>query len=103
MKEQAKNKRRIGPIAKKYEVYGEEISVQEIEKRYGISEQLFKYRISKGMNNEEAIETKKILGKKYSDRWTAIIFLKKVLTKCYRYDINNMSKEKEWQREDKNA
>lgn len=67
-KEQANNKRRNGPIAKKYEVYGEEISVQEIAKRYGISEQLFKYRISKGMSNEEAIETKKMLGKKYSDR-----------------------------------
>jgi hypothetical protein len=42
--------------------------MQEIDIIYGISPQLFKYRKSKGMTNEEAVFLEKKVGHKYSNR-----------------------------------
>lgn len=68
MKIQSKNKRRSGRIGKKYNIYGKEMTLKEIKEKYGISQQLFNYRIKKGMRNEEAVETKKMQGIKYTKR-----------------------------------
>ena len=69
MKEQAKNKRKQGGrFPQKYKIYDKELTLREIELIYGISPQLFKYRISKGLSNEMAIELKKELGLDYSKR-----------------------------------
>lgn len=68
MKTQANNRRRSGRIAKKYKIANREMSLKEIEEEYGISGQLFNYRIKKGMSNEEAVETKKVAGKRYDKR-----------------------------------
>lgn len=68
MKMQAKNRRRSGRIAKKYNIYGKEMTSKEIQEKYGISQQLFSYRVKKGMSNEEAVETEIKLGKKYDKR-----------------------------------
>ena len=68
MKIQAKNKRRSGRIGKKYNIYGKEMTVKEIEEKYEISQQLFNYRIKKGMSNEEAVEAEIKLGKRYDKR-----------------------------------
>lgn len=62
------NKRRSGKIGKKYNIYGKEMTSKEIKERYGISQQLFNYRIKKGMSNEEAVETEIKLGKRYDKR-----------------------------------
>lgn len=67
MKVQANN-RRQGMKAKKYIIYGKEMRLKEIYEKYGISPQLFEYRISKGMSNEEAVETERKLGKRYDRR-----------------------------------
>lgn len=68
IKEQAKNRRRSGRIAKKYNINGEEMTLKEIEKEYGISEQLFYYRKKRGLSNEECIRTEKKPGIKYTKR-----------------------------------
>lgn len=68
MKMQAKKRRRSGRIAKKYNIYGKEMTSKEIQEKYGISQQLFSYRVKKGMSNEEAVETEIKLGKKYEKR-----------------------------------
>lgn len=67
LKEQAKNKRRSGKIAEKYKIFNEELTLKEIEERYNISPQLFKYRIKK-MSNEEAIKVPKKRGIEYTKR-----------------------------------
>lgn len=64
----SKNRRRSGRIAKKYNIYGKEMTSKEIQEKYGISQQLFSYRVKKGMSNEEAVETEIKLGKKYDKR-----------------------------------
>ena len=56
MKEQAANKRRSGRFKHKYKIYEREMTLEEIQKEYGISAQLFIYRKNKGMKNEEIIE-----------------------------------------------
>lgn len=68
MKIQAKNRRRSGRIGKKYNIYGKEMTLKEIKEKYGISQQLFNYRIKKGMSNEEAVEEEIKLGKRYDKR-----------------------------------
>lgn len=68
MEEQAKNKRRTGRIAFKYIIYGKEMTLEEIEREYNISKQLFRYRKGKGMSNEEAVEKEKIRGISYENR-----------------------------------
>lgn len=67
LKEQSKNKRRVGRITEKYKIYNEELTLKEIEKKYKISPQLFKYRIKK-MSNEKAIDTAKKRGIEYTKR-----------------------------------
>ena len=67
LKEQSKNKRRVGRIAEKYKIYNEELTLKEIEKKYKISPQLFKYRIKK-MSNEKAISIPKKKGIEYTKR-----------------------------------
>ncbi len=61
------NNRRL-PKAKKYKINNKELTLREIFEIYGISPQLFRYRISKGMTNEEAISLERKVGYKYSDR-----------------------------------
>ncbi|MBQ8998386.1 MAG: hypothetical protein IJ086_06835 [Clostridium sp.] len=68
MKMQAKNKRRSGRIAKKYNIYGKEMTLKEIQEKYKISPQLFIYRIKRGMSNEEAIKLEKKVGIRYKNR-----------------------------------
>ena len=53
MKTQANNKRY--ELIKRYKIYEEELTTKEIQKKYEISPELFKYRISRGMTNEEAV------------------------------------------------
>lgn len=53
---------------KKYEIEGEELSIKEIERKYGISGQLLRYRIKKGLSIEEAVRIEKRAGIKYSKR-----------------------------------
>ena len=53
---------------KKYEVEGEELSIKDIEKKYGISGQLLGYRIKRGLSIEEAVRIEKRGGIKYSKR-----------------------------------
>lgn len=67
MKVQANNKREY-KNAKKYLIYGKEMKLKEIKEEYGISPQLYEYRISRGMSNEEAIEIERKLGKRYDRR-----------------------------------
>ena len=68
MKTQANNKRPYKREGRTYKVEGQELTMQEISIIYGISPQLFKYRISKGMTNEEAVFLEKRVGYKYSNR-----------------------------------
>ena len=68
MQEQAKNKRRPQRKSKKYNIFNEKLNYKEIEERYGISQQLFKYRINKGMTYEEAVTTEKKRGIEYTKR-----------------------------------
>ena len=68
MKVQANNKRPYKREGRTYKVEGQELTMQEIAIIYGISPQLFKYRISKGMTNEEAVFLEKRVGHKYSNR-----------------------------------
>ena len=68
MKMQANNKRRNGRIAKKYNIYGKEMTLKEIQEKYKISPQLFVYRIKRGMSNEEAIKLEKKVGIRYKNR-----------------------------------
>lgn len=68
MKEQSKNKQRSGRIEKRYNIGGEEMTLKEIEKKYGISEQLFYYRKKRGLSNEEAAKMRKEPGIKYTKR-----------------------------------
>ena len=67
--EQQKNKKKLErKKVKKYEIEGEELSIKEIEKKYGISGQLLGYRIKKGLSIEEAVRIEKRAGIKYSKR-----------------------------------
>lgn len=60
IQEQQKNKReRDRNKMKKYIIYGEELTLKEIEEKYQISNQLFNYRKKRGMTNEEAVEKPK--------------------------------------------
>ena len=69
MKEQAQNKRKQGgKEAKKYKIYDKSLTLKEIQEKYGISPQLFRYRKIKGLSNEEAIEMKKEAGIGYTKR-----------------------------------
>ena len=55
-------------VEKGYNIYGKEMTLKEIKEKYGISQQLFNYRIKKGMSNEEAVEEEIKLGKRYDKR-----------------------------------
>ena len=48
----------------KHMVFGEELSMPEISKKYGLSAQMLHYRVKKGMTLEEAIQKPKSQGKK---------------------------------------
>lgn len=68
MQEQAKNKRRPQRESKRYNIFNEELNCKQIERKYGISQQLFKYRIKKGMSSEEAVTTEKKRGIDFTKR-----------------------------------
>lgn len=68
MKIQNSNKRQIGRLAKRYKVYGDNLTLKEIQNKYKISPQLFAYRKQKGMTNEEAVSLGKKAGYKYEHR-----------------------------------
>lgn len=66
MKTQANNKRPYK--VRTYEINGIKMTSKEILEKYGISQQLFSYRKSKGMTNEEAVFLEKKVGYRYSNR-----------------------------------
>lgn len=68
MQEQNKNKRKPQRKSREYNIFNEELNCKQIEKKYGISQQLFKYRIKKGMSYEEAVTTEKKRGIEYTKR-----------------------------------
>lgn len=67
MKVQANNRRESKRI-KKYNIFGKEMTLKEINLKYGISPQLFEYRINHGLSNEEAVSIEKRIGFKYKNR-----------------------------------
>ena len=68
MQEQNKNKRKPQRKSREYNIFNEELNCKQIEKKYGISQQLFKYRIKKGMSYEEAVTTEKKRGIDFTKR-----------------------------------